>query len=96
MQIEKESLPEFASGTVVVGNSPVQIQAASLSLRKGVYLRIGSPSAALVSIGVNAVKAGAGFIVKSGETSPMLYVDDLNKLWLVSTEINTGVTWIAF
>lgn len=96
MQIEKESLSEFYSGTVTVGTSPVQIQAASLPLRKGVHLRVSATPAGLVSIGVNAAKAGAGFIVKNGETSPLLYVDDLNKLWLVSTLADTIVTWIAF
>lgn len=96
MQIERESLSEFASGTVTVGATPVQIQAASLLLRKGVYLRVSATPAGLVSIGVNAVKAGAGFIVKYGETSPMLYIDDLNKFWLVSTLADTVVTWIAF
>jgi len=96
MQIEKESLSEFYSGTVTVSGTPVQIQAASLPLRKGVYLRVNELPAGLVSIGVNAAKAATGFTVKYGETSPLLYVDDLNKLWLRSSVPSTIVTWIAF
>ena len=95
MQIEKESLPEFKSGTVAVTTTPVQLQAASLPLRKGVYLQVPSGGGD-VSIGINSAMASTGFLVKAGTVSPMLYIDDLNKLWLVSSSESVSITWMAF
>jgi hypothetical protein len=95
MQIDRESLPDFWTGRVTVGTTPVQIQAASLPLRKGLYLKIDETiAAAIVSLGKTA--SVLGFAIKAGQASPMLFVDDLNKLWLVSTDAGTIVTWIAF
>lgn len=98
MQIEKESLPDFWTGTITVGTgTAVQLSSAKHEIRKGVYLRVGAvPADALLSVGKTALDAANGFIIPFGETSPMLYVDDLSKLWLISTKDNTPVTWIAF
>ena len=95
MQIDRESLPEFWTGRVSVGTTPVQIQAASLPLRKGLYLKVDETiAAAIVSLGKTT--SATGFAIKAGQMSPMLFIDDLNKLWLVSTDAATVVTWIAF
>jgi len=95
--IEKESLPDFATGTITVGTTPARMSSVSHSLKKGVYIRVGAaPEDALVSIGQTELDAGDGFIIPAGQTSPMLYIDDLRKLWLVSTEAGTPITWIAF
>lgn len=97
MQIEKESLPDFWTGTIVVGTSPVQFSAVEHKVRKGVYLRVGTTVAdALISIGKTATEAATGFSVAIGVTSPLLYIDDLSKLWIVSNKASTPVSWIAF
>jgi len=95
--IEKESLPDFTSGTLTIGATPVKMSGVSHPLKKGVYIRVGAePEGALVSIGQTSLNAADGFIIPAGQTSPMLYIDDLQKFWLVSTEADTPVTWIAF
>jgi hypothetical protein len=95
--IEKESLPDFTSGTISVDKTPVQMSSVVHTLKKGVYIHVGaSPAAALVSIGQTAAEAAAGFVTPAGATSPMLYIDDLSKFWIVSTENGTTVSWIAF
>lgn len=97
MQIEKESLPDFWSGTITVGLTAVQLSSVKHEIRKGVYLRVGAaPADSLVSVGKTPTDAAIGFIVPAGGTSPMLFVEDLNKVWLVSTKLATPVTWIAF
>jgi len=97
MQIEKESLPDFWTGTITVGLTAVRLSSVKHEIRKGVYLRVGTlPAGALVSIGKTETDADTGFIVPAGETSPMIYGDDLSKVWLISTEADTPVTWIAF
>jgi len=97
MQIDKESLPDFWTGAAVIGKTPVQLNAGSQPLRKGIYIRVGTlPAGALVSIGSTQATGTVGFIVPAGETSPLLCIDDVSKLWLVSSEDNTPVTWIAF
>lgn len=95
MPIEKESLPEFKSGSVAVTGTPAQIQSASLPLRKGVYLQVAADGGDIM-LGVNGAVAATGFVVKAGTTSPLLYVDDLNKLWAVSSVGSVAVTWMAF
>lgn len=95
MQIEKESLPEFQSGTASVTTAAAQIQSASLPLRKGVYLQVPSGGGD-ISVGINGVCAATGFVVPAGTISPMLYVDDLNKLWVKSSSGVVAVTWMAF
>lgn len=94
MQIERESLPEFKSGAFSVTATPAQIQAASLPLRKGVYLQV-ALGGGDVMIGTTAANAANGFVVKAGTVSPMLYIDDLNKLWVVSGT-TAALTWIVF
>jgi hypothetical protein len=97
MQIDKESLPDFWTGAITVGKTPVQLSSASQPIRKGIHIRVGTlPAGALLSIGCTNAVGTIGFIVPAGETSPLLYVDDLSKLWLVSSEDNTPITWIAF
>lgn len=96
MQIEKESLSDFWTGTITVGTSAMKLSSVKREIRKGVYLRVGAtPTDALLSIGKTVTDAATGFIVPAGETSPLLYVDDLSKLWLVSTKAGTLVTWFA-
>jgi hypothetical protein len=91
MQIDKESLSEFGTNNVTVGTTPMQMQ--SLPLRKGVYLTVGGTTA---TVTLGKTTTCNGFEIKAGETSPMLFIDDLSKLFLVSTEEGTTVTWIGF
>lgn len=97
MQIEKESLPDFWTGAAVISTTPVQLSSVIHIVRKGVYIRVGVlPTEALVSVGKTTNVANDGFIISAGQTSPMLYIDDLSKVWLHSTEAATPITWIAF
>jgi len=97
MQIDKESLPDFWTGVGTVSKTPAKLSDASQPIRKGIYIRVGTlPAGALLSIGSTQAVGTIGFVVPAGETSPLLYIDDVSKLWVVSTEDNTPFTWIAF
>lgn len=97
VQIDREALSDFWTGTITVGRTAAKLSVVKHEIRKGIYLQVGKkPKGAVVSVGKTKTDAAIGFVISAGETSPLFYIDDLSKLWIISTKANTPITWIAF
>ena len=64
-------------------------------VKKYVMLRANGANGNVIMVGHSAAGAGDGFILSAGQQSPPIYVDNLNKLYLVGGAGNQGYSWIA-
>ena len=65
------------------------------TVKKYVMLRANGANTSAIMIGHSAGGAADGFILSAGQQSPALYVDQLNKLYLVGGAADQGYSWIA-
>jgi hypothetical protein len=64
-------------------------------LKKYVMVRANGANGNVIMIGSTADNANDGFILSAGQQSPPLYVDNLNKVYLVGGAGGQGYSWIA-
>jgi hypothetical protein len=62
---------------------------------KYVMLRANGANTSVIMIGHSAAEAGDGFILSASQQSPPIYVDNLNKLYVVGRAADQGYSWIA-
>jgi len=64
-------------------------------VKKYVMVRANGANGDVVMIGESAAGVGDGFILSAGQQSPPIYVNNLNKVYLVGGAANQGYSWIA-
>jgi hypothetical protein len=64
-------------------------------VKKYVMLRANGANNNVIMVGHTAAGAGDGFILSAGQQSPPIYVDDLNKLYIVGGAADQGYSWVA-
>jgi hypothetical protein len=65
------------------------------AVKKYVMLRANGANSNVIMLGNTAANVGDGFILSAGQQSPPIYVDDLNKLYIVGGAADQGYSWIA-
>lgn len=64
-------------------------------VKKYVMLRANGANASVIMIGNRADNAGDGFILSAGQQSPPIYVNDVNRIYIVGGAVDQGYSWIA-
>jgi len=64
-------------------------------VKKYVMLRANGANASVIMIGHTSAAVTDGFILSAGQQSPPIYVDNLNKLYIVGGAADQGYSWIA-
>jgi hypothetical protein len=64
-------------------------------VNKYVVVRANGANSGIISIGTTAANASDGFILAAGQVSPPIYVDQLNKVYIVGGAANQNYSWIA-
>lgn len=64
-------------------------------VKKHIMLRANGANGTVIMVGNTADSADNGFILSAGQQSPPIYVDDLNKLYIVGGAADQGYSWIA-
>ena len=64
-------------------------------VKKYVMLRANGANGNVIMVGHSAAEVGDGFILSAGQQSPAIYVDDLNKVYIVGGAADQGYSWIA-
>lgn len=64
-------------------------------VKKYVMLRANGANSSVIIVGDRADNAADGFILSAGQQSPPIYVDNLNKLYIVGGAADQGYSWIA-
>jgi hypothetical protein len=95
MIIEKESHPEFHVGV----NSDIDTTAEkltdlSVTVRKYVYVKADAGNAGVVYVGKAGVSASNGYPLAAGE-DVKIPVDDPSKIYVIGSQADQGVKWLA-
>jgi hypothetical protein len=64
-------------------------------VKKYVMLRANGANASVIMIGNRADNASDGFILSAGQQSPPIYVNDVNRIYIVGGAVDQGYSWIA-
>lgn len=64
-------------------------------VKKYIMLRANGANGNVIMVGNTADNADNGFILSAGQQSPPIYVDNLNKLYLVGGAADQGYSWVA-
>jgi len=64
-------------------------------VKKYVMLRANGANGNVIMIGNTAANVEDGFILSAGQQSPPIYVDNLNKLYIVGGAADQGYSWVA-
>jgi len=94
MIVDQVAVPDFWTDASTCTTTPKQLKADSFPLRKGVVLRANSGNTAAICVG-NSDAKNTGYILAAGERTPLLQVDNLNKLFVVATDGEQGYSWFA-
>lgn len=63
--------------------------------KKYIMLRANGANGNVIMVGNTADNADNGFILSAGQQSPPIYVDNLNKLYIVGGAADQGYSWVA-
>lgn len=94
VQIGKEAVASFAAGDGTVGATPATLTPGG-AVNKHVVVRANSANTDVIMVGHSAQAVANGFVLKAGDQTPPIYVDDLAKVWLLGAASNPGFSWIA-
>ena len=94
MIVDQVDVPEFWTDAGTCGTTPKQLKTDSFPLRKGVVLRANSGNAKAICVG-NSDAKNTGYILGPGERTPLLQVDNINKLYVVASDGTQGYSWFA-
>jgi hypothetical protein len=86
--------PSFNYGQTTVGTSAVQLTTTSTPCVKGVLVKALAANTAKVYIGNNSVTTSNGYELSAGQ-EVFIQVDDVNKLYAISTTTGQKVCWIG-
>lgn len=95
VSIYKEVTDGFNAGHGTVGTSAQALQTDSWPVNKHVVVRADSSNGNTVSVGPNGGVASAGFVLAAGEQTPPIYVDDVNKVFVVGGASGQKYSWIS-
>lgn len=93
VNVAKESVADWNSGNGTVGTTPQAI--GEYPVKKHVVIRATTGNTGTIGLSPNAGSAANGFILGAGETSPPIYVDDLNKVFVVGSAASQSYSWIC-
>ena len=86
--------PRFLDGRQHLHHNAHTTQDRQFSVAKGVVLRANSGNTTAICVGTSDAK-NTGYILAAGERTPLLQVDNLNKLFVVATDGEQGYSWFA-
>ncbi|MCL4195412.1 MAG: hypothetical protein KJZ87_26980 [Thermoguttaceae bacterium] len=95
VDVDRESQAEFRTGSGTVGTEPMRLSVVGWPVKKYVMLRANGANTGVITIGHSAGAAADGFILSAGQQSPPIYVDNLNKVYIVGGAADQGYSWIA-
>ena len=93
VDVAKESIAGWASGNGTVGTTPQKL--GDYPVAKKVVVRANGGNSGVITIGATSDQAAEGFILAAADRSPEIYVDDINKIWVVGSAAGQGYSWIA-
>lgn len=95
VNIAKESLADFFAGNGTVGTAPAQLIGMALELKKHVVVGADSTNTNTVTVGSSSAQAGNGFVLRAGEKTPLIFVDDASKVWVVGGASGQKYNWVG-
>ncbi|HEX3657057.1 MAG TPA: hypothetical protein VHV55_14685 [Pirellulales bacterium] len=95
IKISDEAMPEFQAGNGTVGETAAQLFDSTFAVHKHVVVHADDANSGTISIGNSAARASSGFILKAGDTSPPIYIDDLSKIWLIGSAASQNFSWLC-
>jgi hypothetical protein len=95
IKIGDETMPEWQAGNGTIGETAGQIFNSAFAVHKHVVIRADSANSGTITLGNSAIRASAGFILKAGDTSPPIYIDDLSKVWLIGSASGQNYSWLC-
>ena len=94
ISITTESLPDgFNAGQGTVGET-AQPLGPAWPVRKFVTVKASGANSGTIAIGPQGNSAN-GFILKAGETSPPIYLDDVSKVFVTGSAASQSYSWAA-
>jgi hypothetical protein len=95
VNITNEALPDgFVAGNGTIGTDEAKVSEVPFPIRKHIVIRADSDNDGLIMVGTPG-HAAAGFILKAGETSPPIYVDNTDKVRVVADGADQVFSWIS-
>lgn len=94
VNIGRESGPDFSAGSGVVDTTP-QPLGPPTPVRKRVVVRAARSNNGNIRLGSTAESASDGYLMENGRVSPPIYVDDVNKIFVVAEAPGQVYSWIA-
>lgn len=95
VNIAKESLPDgFMAGNGTVGAAEDKISPVNFPVSKHVVVRADSANTGTVKVG-RPGNAAAGFVLKAGEQSPPIYVDQTDKIGIIGSAAGQVYSWVV-
>lgn len=70
-------------------------RAVGWEVKKYIMLRANGANTSIIMVGNRADNASEGFILSAGQQSPAIFVDNLNKVYIVGGAADQGYSWIA-
>ena len=94
MIVDQVAVTDFWTDAGTCTTTPQQLKTDSFPLRKGIVLRANSGNSQAICVG-NSDAKNTGYSLGAGERSPLLQVDNINKLWVAATDGQQGYSWFA-
>lgn len=96
MEIGRETNPDgFRAGHGTVGTSAAQLSTIQFPVLKNVVVRAAAGNSGTISVNSASATATNGFVLAAGEQTPLIYVDDVSKIWLIGSGSGQDYSWIA-
>jgi len=89
-----EPASDFWTDAGTCTTTPKRLKDESIPLKYYVVVRANTGNDKAICIG-NSDCQNTGFILAAGEQTRPIPINDINKLWVVSTEDEQGYSWIA-
>jgi hypothetical protein len=95
VNIGRESVSSFYAGHGTVGLTPAQLAEIPLDVLKHVVIHADAGNGSTITVGPSSAQAANGYVLAAGEFTPPIYVDNLNKIWLVAADTDQEYQWVA-
>ena len=95
MDITKEAVSEFHTGSGTVGTSAAQLHTGMAITKYVVVKAAGDLGSKTIHVGPTLAQASSGFVLRAGEQTPPIHVNDLGKVWLVGSDADCDYSWVA-
>lgn len=96
VEIGRETNPGgFLAGHGTVGTDAATVSTVGVPVLKHVVVRADSDNSGTITVGSTSANATNGFILNAGEQTPPVYVDDVEKIWLIGSDADQNYSWLA-